>query len=116
MLTRIIHNSGRLCTFLDQLDIELSQPHRVAIPDVQRKPGEGPFPAGSLFTPFAQQRGFVKTGRGGDEGQLAIRACIQPFNQAQAQHQLLLEGGYRVWSSAMAWPFGPLPQTLRVSF
>ncbi len=28
MLTRILHNSEKLCTFLDQLDIELSQPQR----------------------------------------------------------------------------------------
>jgi hypothetical protein len=29
MLTRILHNSDRLCTFLDQLDVELSRPqHR----------------------------------------------------------------------------------------
>jgi hypothetical protein len=28
MLTRILHHSDKLCTFLDQLDIELSQPQR----------------------------------------------------------------------------------------
>jgi hypothetical protein len=28
MLTHILHNSERLCTFLDQLDVELSQPQR----------------------------------------------------------------------------------------
>jgi len=28
MLTRILHNSEKLCTFLDQLDVELSQPQR----------------------------------------------------------------------------------------
>ena len=28
MLTRILHNSERLCTFLNQLDVELSQPQR----------------------------------------------------------------------------------------
>ena len=28
MLTRILHNSERLCTFVDQLDVELNQPQR----------------------------------------------------------------------------------------
>lgn len=28
MLTRIVHNSEKLCTFVDQLDLELSQPQR----------------------------------------------------------------------------------------
>jgi hypothetical protein len=28
MLTRILHNSEKLCTLLDQLDIELSPPQR----------------------------------------------------------------------------------------
>jgi hypothetical protein len=28
MLTRIVHNSEKLCTFLDRLDIQLSQPQR----------------------------------------------------------------------------------------
>ena len=28
MLTRILHNSGKLCAFVDQLDVELSQPQR----------------------------------------------------------------------------------------
>ena len=31
MLTRILHNSEKLCTFLDQLDVELSQPQRCHI-------------------------------------------------------------------------------------
>ena len=28
MLTRIVHNSGQLCTFFDQLGLELSKPQR----------------------------------------------------------------------------------------
>jgi len=28
MLTRIVHNSEKLCAFLDQLDLDLSQPQR----------------------------------------------------------------------------------------
>ena len=28
MLTRIVHNSEKLCTFLDRLDLQLSQPQR----------------------------------------------------------------------------------------
>ena len=31
MLTRILHHSERLCTFLNQLDVELSQPQRCHI-------------------------------------------------------------------------------------
>ena len=31
MLTRILHHSDKLCTFLDQLDIELIQPQRCHI-------------------------------------------------------------------------------------
>ena len=63
----------------------------VAIPFVQRQPGDRPPAAGE---PFADQRGFAKPGRGRDEGQLAtVQALVQPLDQARARGRMFGRGG-----------------------
>ncbi len=56
----------------------------VVIPFIQRQPGDR-LPA--TGDPFADQRGFTKTGGGGDEGQLAARreAIVQLLDQTRAE-------------------------------
>ena len=60
---------------------------RVVIPFVQREPGHRPLVTGN---PFADQRGFAKAGRGGDEGEFVtkLKTLIEPFDQVGAWDQV----------------------------
>jgi len=54
---------------------------QVIVALVQRDSGDG---SSATTDPFAQQRGLAKAGRGGDEGELTVKPCIQLLNQARA--------------------------------
>jgi hypothetical protein len=62
---------------------------RVVVALVQRISDDRPHAAGYSF---AQQRRFAKAGWGGDEGELAVEAHLQPFAPARARHLLAPEG------------------------
>ena len=55
---------------------------RVAIPFVQRQPGDRSLATGD---PFADQRCFTKVGGGRDEGKFAAQTLVQPLDQAGAE-------------------------------
>ncbi|MBA3424393.1 MAG: hypothetical protein H0U04_07555, partial [Rubrobacter sp.] len=49
---------------------------------VQRQPGGRPTATGE---PFTEERGFAEAGGGRDEGQFAVQALVQTFDQAGAE-------------------------------
>ncbi len=63
---------------------------RIIVAFVQRDPGEG---SPAATDPFAKERGLAEAGRRGDERELAVKPCIQPFKQARARHQLWWDRG-----------------------
>ena len=58
---------------------------RIVVPLIQREPGDGTLAA---VDPFAQQRGLAEACRGGDEGELAVQASVQPLEQARARDEV----------------------------
>ena len=71
----------------------------VAIAFVQRQPGDRSrrAPAGH-GEPFADQGGFPKAGRGGDQRQFAVQPRVQPLEQADAGHNLGARWGEKEFS------------------
>jgi len=56
----------------------------------------------AVVDPFAQQRGLAKAGRGGDEGELAVKSRVQPLESgAGAAPARAVLGAYTVWFSAV---------------
>src|ERR671915_1319014 len=62
----------------------------VVIPFVQRKPGGRPLAPGE---PFAEERGFTKSGGGRDEGQFAVQTLVKTLDQAGAEDDSRLRWG-----------------------
>ena len=92
---RGLESPQRLCANLRhsrlQSSHEVSHKGRgIVIPFVQRQPGRAnlwyALLAGS--SPFADHGGFPKSGRCRNEGQFAVQALVQPFDQPGARDNL----------------------------